>query len=137
MTGRYFPKNLYLVHNWKLYERRGQMSCIFCEIIQKKRPAKIIYEDEFSVAFEDVNPQAPVHTLVIPKKHISTNLDMEERDKFLVGHLFMIANGIAKGKGIAERGFRLVMNCNPESGQTVFHMHLHMLGGRYMHWPPG
>ncbi len=113
------------------------MSCIFCEIIEKKRPAKIIYEDEFAMAFEDVNPQAPVHTLVIPKKHISTNLDLKEEDKALIGRLFMIANEIAKDKGIAERGFRLVINCNPESGQTVFHLHLHVLGGRSMHWPPG
>jgi histidine triad (HIT) family protein len=113
------------------------MSCIFCEIIEKKRPAKIIYEDESAMAFEDTNPQAPVHTLVIPKKHISTNLDLEEEDKALIGRLFMIANEIAKDKGISERGFRLVMNCNPESGQTVFHLHLHVLGGRRMHWPPG
>lgn len=113
------------------------MRCIFCEIVEKKLPAKIIYEDEFAIAFEDVNPQAPVHTLVIPKKHISTNLDIGEEDKSLVGHLFLIANVIAKDKNIAERGFRLVMNCNPESGQTVFHIHLHILGGRYMQWPPG
>jgi histidine triad (HIT) family protein len=113
------------------------MSCIFCEIIEKKRPAKVIYEDEYALAFEDVNPQAPVHALVIPKKHISTNLDMEEKDKFLIGHLFLLANKIARDRGIAERGFRLVMNCNPEGGQTVFHLHLHMLGGRSMQWPPG
>jgi histidine triad (HIT) family protein len=113
------------------------MGCIFCEVVQKKRPAKIIYEDDISVAFEDVNPQAPVHTLVVPKKHIATSLDITEQDNGLVGHLFQIANKIARDKGIAERGFRLVMNCNPESGQTVFHIHLHVIGGRIMHWPPG
>ena len=113
------------------------MGCIFCEIAEKKRPTKIIYEDELALAFDDINPQAPVHTLLIPKKHISTNLDIKEGDNALIGHLFQIANKIARGKGIAERGFRLVMNCNPESGQTVFHMHLHILGGRLMHWPPG
>ncbi len=113
------------------------MGCIFCEIIEKKRPAKIIYEDELTIAFEDINPQAPVHTLVIPKKHISTSLDIKEKENGLVGHLFQVANKIAKDKGIAERGFRLVMNSNPESGQTVFHIHLHVLGGRFMHWPPG
>ncbi|PKL50264.1 MAG: hypothetical protein CVV37_07245 [Nitrospira bacterium HGW-Nitrospira-1] len=85
----------------------------------------------------DINPQAPVHALVIPKKHISTNLDIKNEDNGLLGHLFQVANKIAKDKGIAERGFRLVMNCNPESGQTVFHIHLHILGGRAMHWPPG
>lgn len=113
------------------------MACIFCEIINKRIPAKIIYEDEYAIAFEDINPQAPVHTLVIPKKHISTNLDIKKEDNELLGHLFQVANKIARDKGIAERGFRLVMNCNPESGQTVFHIHLHILGGRQMHWPPG
>jgi histidine triad (HIT) family protein len=113
------------------------MGCIFCEIIEKKRPAKIIYEDERTLVFEDINPQAPIHALVIPKKHISTNLEIKEEDNALIGHLFQIANRIAKDRGIAERGFRLVMNCNPESGQTVFHIHLHILGGRLMHWPPG
>jgi len=113
------------------------MDCIFCEIVNKKRPARIIYEDELAVAFEDINPQAPVHTLVIPKKHISTNLDLKEADSNLIGHLFQVANRIAKDKGIAERGFRLVMNCNPESGQAVYHIHLHILGGRPMRWPPG
>ena len=113
------------------------MECIFCNIINKTIPAKIIYEDEYVLAFEDINPQAPVHALVIPKKHIATNLDIKKEDNGLLGHLFQVANKIAKDKGIAERGFRLVMNCNPESGQTVFHIHLHILGGRQMHWPPG
>ncbi len=113
------------------------MKCIFCEIINKKIPAKIIYEDNMALAFEDINPQAPVHTLIIPKKHISTNLEIKEADNDLIGHMFQVANKIAKDKGVAEKGFRLVMNCNPESGQTVFHIHLHILGGRHMHWPPG
>jgi histidine triad (HIT) family protein len=113
------------------------MGCIFCEIAEKKRPARIIYEDNDVLAFEDINPQSPVHALVIPKKHISTNLEIKAEDNALIGHLFQIANMIAKDRGIAERGFRLVMNCNPESGQTVFHIHLHLLGGRIMHWPPG
>jgi histidine triad (HIT) family protein len=89
------------------------------------------------VAFDDINPQAPVHVLVVPKKHISTSLDFMDEDNALIGHIFQVANGIARDKGIAERGFRLVMNCNPESGQTVFHIHLHILGGRFMQWPPG
>lgn len=109
------------------------MKCIFCEIIEKKRPAKIIYEDESVVAFEDIAPHAPVHSLVVPKKHIPTNLDISEKDNELIGHMFQIANKIAKDKGIAERGFRLVMNCNPEAGQVVFHLHLHVMGGREMH----
>lgn len=113
------------------------MECIFCDIAAKKLPARIIYEDEHAVAFEDINPKAPVHALVIPKKHISTNLDIGQNDNMLIGHLFQIANQIAKEKGIADRGFRLVMNCNADSGQTVFHIHLHILGGRFMSWPPG
>ena len=113
------------------------MECIFCKIAQKKQPAKIIYEDDLSVAFEDIHPQSPVHTLLIPKKHIPTNLDIKEKDASLIGHLFQVANKIARDKNIAERGFRLVMNCNYEAGQTIFHLHLHLLGGRKMHWPPG
>jgi histidine triad (HIT) family protein len=113
------------------------MGCLFCEIAEKKRPAQLIYEDDLVIAFEDINPQAPVHCLIVPKKHIPTSLEIEAEDNELVGHLFQIGNKIAKDKGIAGRGFRLVMNCNSESGQTVFHIHLHILGGRFMNWPPG
>lgn len=113
------------------------MNCIFCEIIEKKRPAQIIYENEYVLAFEDIHPQAPVHVLVIPKKHIPTSLDIQGEDNAYIGFLFQAANRIARERGIAERGFRLVMNCNREAGQTVFHIHLHLLGGRIMHWPPG
>lgn len=109
------------------------MKCIFCEIIEKKRPAKILYEDESVIAFEDIYPHAPVHSLVVPKKHIPTNLEISEKDNELIGHMFQVANKIAIDKGIAERGFRLVVNCNPEAGQVVFHLHLHVLGGRKMH----
>ncbi|MBI5641042.1 MAG: histidine triad nucleotide-binding protein [Nitrospirae bacterium] len=111
--------------------------CLFCKIVQKKLPARIIYEDEHSLAFEDINPQAPLHVLVVPKKHIPTTLEITIEDNALVGHLFQVANRLAKERNIAERGFRLVMNTNPESGQTVYHIHLHVLGGRTMHWPPG
>lgn len=111
--------------------------CLFCKIIGKTIPAKIVYEDEQTLAFEDINPQAPVHILVIPKKHIPTIIDLEEDDNNRLGHIFKVANKIAKDKGIADRGFRLVTNCNPESGQTVYHIHFHLLGGRPMHWPPG
>ncbi|NOZ24634.1 MAG: histidine triad nucleotide-binding protein [Nitrospirae bacterium] len=113
------------------------MDCIFCKIAEKKLPARIVYEDDSVVAFEDINPQAPVHVLVIPRKHISTILDLEEEDNVLVGRLFQAANMIAREKGIAERGFRIVMNCNKEAGQTVFHIHIHLMGGRVMQWPPG
>lgn len=111
--------------------------CIFCKIIDRKIPARIVYEDERALAFEDVNPQAPVHTLIIPKKHIPTIMDIGDEDGGLIGHLVAVANRIAKDRGIAERGYRIVNNCNHESGQTVYHIHFHLLGGRRMHWPPG
>lgn len=111
--------------------------CIFCKIISGKIPSKIIYEDEKTIAFEDISPQAPVHVLVIPRKHISTTLDLTEEDNSLIGHLFQVSKKIAAEKGVAEKGFRLVMNTNPEAGQSVYHIHLHLLGGRLMHWPPG
>lgn len=111
--------------------------CLFCKIIRKDIPAKIIHEDSLTVAFEDINPQAPLHVLVVPKKHISTTLEITAEDHALVGHMFSVASAIARDRGVSERGFRLVMNTNPESGQTVYHIHLHILGGRIMHWPPG
>lgn len=111
--------------------------CLFCRIVSKKIPSNIVYEDETAIAFEDINPQAPVHVLVVPKKHISTSLEIEEKDNALTGHLLRVAAGIAKEKGIDKRGFRLVMNTNAEAGQSVYHIHLHLMGGRLMHWPPG
>jgi len=112
-------------------------NCLFCRISAKKIPANIIYEDSEAVAFEDINPQAPVHVLIIPKKHISTVLEINPEDNALIGHLFRVAAEIAKEKGIEKSGFRLLMNTNSDAGQTVFHIHLHLLGGRQMHWPPG
>ena len=112
-------------------------NCLFCKIVEKKVHAKIIYEDSDAVAFEDTNPQAPVHTLIIPRKHISTSLEITAEDDALIGHLVRVAGEIAKKKGMAEGGFRLVMNTNADAGQTVFHIHLHLLGGRQMYWPPG
>ncbi len=113
------------------------MSCIFCKIINKEIPARILYEDERVLAFYDINPQAPYHILVIPKKHISTLLELEEADKELIGHIYLTINQISKDLGFAERGYRVVVNCKEEAGQTVFHMHFHVLAGRPMDWPPG
>ncbi len=113
------------------------MDCLFCRIAEKKTPARIIYEDEACVAFEDIAPQAPVHVLVVPRRHIATTLELKEEDGPLIGHLFRVANRIAGDKQVAGRGFRLVMNTNAEAGQSVYHIHLHLLGGRRMHWPPG
>jgi histidine triad (HIT) family protein len=111
--------------------------CIFCNIVERKAPADIEYEDDVSIAFKDTDPRAPVHILIIPKKHIGTTLDVNEEDAPLLGHLIRVANKIARGKNISEKGFRLVMNCGLQSGQSVWHVHLHLLGGRRMTWPPG
>ena len=112
-------------------------TCIFCKIIEKKIPSKIVYEDDYVLAFEDVNPQAPVHTLIVPTKHIHDIHSITEKDKDLIGHLFFIANKIAEDKGIVDRGYRLVINNGVGAGQTVFHLHIHILSGRRFSWPPG
>ncbi|TAJ23277.1 MAG: histidine triad nucleotide-binding protein [Nitrospirae bacterium] len=111
--------------------------CIFCKIAEKKIPSKIVHEDERAVAFEDVNPQAPVHVLVISKKHVVSMADLHEADASLLGHLMLTGHKVAKQKGIAEGGYRIVVNTGANGGQSVFHLHLHVLGGRAMHWPPG
>jgi histidine triad (HIT) family protein len=115
----------------------GVNDCIFCKIASRKIPARVIYEDDSVVAFEDINPQAPVHVLVIPRKHIPTALEIAEEDYALMGRMLRTANAVARERNIAGRGFRIVMNTNPEAGQTVYHIHLHLLGGRQMYWPPG
>lgn len=113
------------------------MNCIFCKIAKKEIPSRIVYEDDAVLAFEDIAPQAPIHILIIPKKHYSTLLELNEEDRELLGHILLIAKNIAEQKGIDKSGFRIVMNCNSDGGQTVFHIHFHLLGGRQMHWPPG
>ncbi len=111
--------------------------CIFCKIISGEIPSKPVFEDDEILAFDDINPQAPVHTLIIPKKHIPTINDIKESDILLTGKLIQTAKNIAAEKGLSENGYRLVMNCQEGAGQTVFHIHLHLLGGRNMNWPPG
>ena len=109
---------------------------IFQKIIDRQIPAKIIYEDEQCLAFNDVNPQAPVHVLIIPRKVIPTHADLTEADEALVGHLHLVAARLADQLGIQD-GYRVVINCKEKAGQTVPHLHLHLLGGRAMSWPPG
>lgn len=111
--------------------------CIFCKIISGDIPGDILFQNDDVLAFRDLNPQAPTHFLVIPKKHISTLNDLESNDAELVGKMYLAAKKIATDEGIAEAGYRTVMNCNAQAGQTVFHIHLHVLGGRPMSWPPG
>ncbi len=113
------------------------MSCLFCKIVAGEIPAKRVYEDEIVVAFEDINPQAPVHVLVIPKRHVATLNDLQASDDQLVGTLVRRAAAIAGERGLAAGGYRTVFNCNSDAGQTVFHIHLHLLGGRRLTWPPG
>lgn len=111
--------------------------CIFCKIASGDIPAEKIFENDHVIGFRDLNPQAPTHVLVIPKKHISTINDLQDDDKSLIGEMFLAARQIAADEGLSERGYRTLINCNEEAGQTVFHIHLHLLGGRAMGWPPG
>jgi len=111
--------------------------CLFCKIIDKKIPASIVYEDDHVLAFNDINPQAPTHVLLVPKRHIATLNDLAAGDDGIVGELARRAAAIAGERGIATGGYRTVFNTNRDAGQTVFHIHLHLLGGRSMAWPPG
>lgn len=110
--------------------------CLFCKIIDKKIPAKFAYEGDSVVAIHDINPQAPTHILVIPKKHIAEIADATDGDQNVLGQILLIARKLAKDLKL-EKGYRLVINNGAEAGQSVFHIHLHLLGGRAMHWPPG
>ncbi len=112
-------------------------NCLFCRFVSKEIPTRVVFEDDTCLAFEDINPKAPVHVLVIPKKHIESINSMTEEDEKAVGHLAFVARQIAQQKGTAQSGYRTVINTGPDAGQSVFHLHLHLLGGRSMAWPPG
>jgi len=111
--------------------------CIFCKIIEKKIPSKIAYEDDKVIAFHDINPQAPVHILIVTKKHFDSIMDITGDDAIEIAHVFSVIQKLAVELGITEKGFRIVNNCGAEGGQTVPHVHFHLLAGRYMQWPPG
>ena len=111
--------------------------CIFCQIINKKIPAEIVFENDRVIAFKDVNPQAPVHILVMPKIHIPTLNDLLPEQTELIGELIQVSKEIAKSNCIDKNGYRVGFNCNADAGQTVYHIHLHLLGGRTFSWPPG
>ena len=112
-------------------------SCTFCEIRDGRLPATIVHRDEQVLGFEDIRPQAPAHLLFVPLEHVSTANDFGPTDAARIGHLFLAATKVARDRGFAEKGYRLVLNCNGDAGQTVFHVHLHLLAGRQMKWPPG
>ncbi|MGB3861323.1 MAG: histidine triad nucleotide-binding protein [Candidatus Aminicenantaceae bacterium] len=111
--------------------------CIFCKIVNKEIPAKVVYEDDKIIVFDDINPQAPVHVLLIPKEHYTSLNDISEENKDLLGHILFKARQVAQEKGVKESGYRIVLNTARDSGQDVFHIHFHVLGGRRMTWPPG
>lgn len=111
--------------------------CLFCRVIAGEVPGTIVHQDDHVVAFKDINPQAPMHVLVVPRRHLATLNDLGPEDDDLVGELVRRAAALARDQGYADRGYRTVFNCNREAGQTVFHIHLHVLGGRPFTWPPG
>ena len=111
--------------------------CLFCKIRDGEIPADLVFQNDEVLAFNDVNPQAPTHLLIIPKKHVSTVNDVNQEDEVMMGKLFSAAKQIAAEKGLSDDGYRLVVNCNEGAGQTVFHIHMHLLAGRAMTWPPG
>lgn len=112
-------------------------NCLFCKIINREIPSSIVYEDERVLAFNDINPQAPTHVLIVPKRHIESLNELQPGDDQIVGEIVRRAAAIAKGRGIAAGGYRAVFNTNRDAGQTVFHIHLHLVGGRSLAWPPG
>ncbi len=114
-----------------------KQNCIFCQIIEGEIPAGIVHTDEHAIAFHDVNPQAPVHVLIIPRDHIESLDEASQRDEAMLGHLLRIAARVANDQGLSESGYRTVINTGAGAGQSVFHLHIHVLGGRPLSWPPG
>ena len=120
--------------------KKGMMTmfgCIFCQIAAHKKPAEILYEDEHCLVIRDIHPKAPVHLLVIPRKHIVSLNESSEEDKTLLGHLLFVVGRMAREQRVDGAGYRTIINTNAEAGQTIFHLHIHVLGGRILHWPPG
>lgn len=117
--------------------RGGVAECVFCGIVAGEKPARIVYRDDLVTAFHDIRPVAPTHILVIPNRHVESLAQLDGNDGDLFGRLVSVANRIAREAGMADQGYRVVANCGRDGGQTVFHLHLHLLGGRRMTWPPG
>ncbi|ADL07676.1 histidine triad nucleotide-binding protein [Thermosediminibacter oceani] len=113
------------------------MDCIFCKIVRKEVPAAVVYEDNDILAFKDINPQAPIHLLIIPKQHLTSIMDIDDSNGDIVKKILLVAKNLARKNNIDNKGFRLVVNTGNDGGQTVHHLHFHLLGGRFMTWPPG
>ncbi|MCG0274759.1 MAG: histidine triad nucleotide-binding protein [Thermosediminibacteraceae bacterium] len=113
------------------------MDCVFCRIVNKEIPAAVVYEDEEVMAFKDINPQAPVHILIIPKQHLTSIMDLDDSNSDVVKKIIKVAQNLARENNIDKKGFRVVVNTGNDGGQTVHHLHFHLLGGRFMTWPPG
>jgi histidine triad (HIT) family protein len=113
------------------------VECVFCKIVKKEIPAAVVYEDEDVLAFKDINPQAPIHLLIIPKNHLSSIMEVDENNGDIVKKIIKVAQSLARENNIDKKGFRLVVNTGDDGGQTVHHLHFHLLGGRFMTWPPG
>ena len=111
--------------------------CLFCGIVEGTVRGDVVHQDDRVVAFRDIRPQAPVHILIIPRQHVASLLDLELENKEMTGHIFQVAVKLAREQGLAKSGFRVVVNCGADAGQTVFHLHYHLLGGRHFGWPPG
>jgi len=120
-----------------MYTLLPEMACLFCEIAAGRSPSRLVHEDERVVAFHDIRPQAPTHVLLVPRKHVTSLLELQPEDEALAGALVRTARDLARKLGIAQRGFRLVFNCGDDAGYSVDHIHLHLLGGRRLGWPPG
>jgi len=129
--------NCGIISPHSIHSENPMTDCLFCKIVQGAISANIIYEDEKIIAFDDIYPKAPQHKLIIPRRHIATLNDLTSEDVGLAGHMIYTAQSLAKQLGIAEDGYRVVMNCNAGGGQLVYHIHLHLLGGRSLVWPPG
>lgn len=115
----------------------NEAGCIFCEIAAGQRPATILYQNDRVLAFKDLRPKAPTHVLIIPREHIATLNDIKPAHQSLMGELFLVAKELAQQLGLAEKGYRTVFNCNRDAGQEIYHLHLHLMGGRQFYWPPG
>lgn len=111
--------------------------CIFCKIVNKQVPSELVYEDDYVCAFKDINPVAPIHVLIVPKDHLQSLNEIEQNHKELIGHVFLVSKILAREFGISESGYRIVVNCGKDGGQTVNHIHFHLMGGRKFSWPAG